>query len=213
MGKSSAPSTPVVQETALSKEQAKILKSREKFFQDFSLPALTAFFEEAQNFELSDEIRTPSFTDLLRGNAAEINQQFSFSQEQLGVGLAQRGLSGSGIEASSLAQLSAGREEALRGAASQAIQTQTASQNESIQIQNQNRLAELGVRQGALSNLLSLAPSPTTAAPTGQFTTPGGGGSGSQIGAILGGAAGGFFGGPAGIGAGSQIGGGIGGSF
>lgn len=207
MGKSSSSTTSTVTETPLSREQLQILQDREQFFQSFTSPALEEFFRRSQDVTLDDNIRIPSVTDLVRGNAAQINEQFAFQQEQLGLGLAQRGLTGSGVEAAALAQLSAGRGRALTGAASQAIQGNVAAQNQAIQVQNQNRLAEMGISQSALARLLQLAPQPTTAAPTGTQTTTSGGSSG--FGALAGAVAGGFLGGSAGIGVGGQIGGGL----
>jgi hypothetical protein len=201
-------------ETALSKQQFKILQDRERFFQDFSQPALEQFFNEAQDFNLSDDFRTTSVTDLLRGPAAQIGDQFNFQEEQLQSGLAQRGLSGSGIEASALAQLGAQKQSALRNAASQALQGAAASQDARRDLLNQNMLAEQGVQSSALGQLLSLAPKPTTAAPTATVQTESGGsGLGSAIGGALGGAAGFAMGGPMGGAAGSQAGSNLGGMF
>ena len=71
MGKSSKPDNEF-QETALSTEQLKILRSRESFFQDFSQPALESFFTEAQNFQQSDDFQVASVSDFLRVPAAQI---------------------------------------------------------------------------------------------------------------------------------------------
>lgn len=210
MGKSSEPDNEF-QETALSKEQFKILRSRERFFKKFTQPALEQYFNEAQEFDLSDDFRKTSVSDLLRAPAAQIGDQFTFQREQMQSGLAQRGLAGSGIEASALAQLGAQKQSQLRQAASQAIQGAAASRDASIEFANQNLLSEQGVRSSALGQLLSIAPQPTTAAPTATVQTGGGGGGWGAVGGAIGAGVGTYFGGPVGGAIGSQVGGAAGG--
>lgn len=209
--KDKGPSTEVV-ETPLSREQLGILRSREQFFQDFSQPALENFFEQTQQIELGRDFEAPTFTDLFRGQAAQIGDVANLQREQLSIGLAQRGLEGSGIEASSLAQLEAGRRESLRGAAGQAMIQEAQGQDQRILNLNQAALSEQQMQGGALGQLLSIAPRPTTAAPQQvvQKTSGGGGGFGGAIGGALGGLAGSFVGAP---GVGAQVGGGLGGMF
>jgi len=211
MGKSKAPKAESI-ETPLSREQLKILRSREQFFQDFSQPALENFFEQTRQLELGREFEAPTFTDLFRGQASQIGDTANLQREQLAIGLAQRGLEGSGIEASSLAQLEAGRRESLRAAAGQALIQEDLAQDERLQNLNQAALAEQQIQSGALNQLLSIAPRPTTAAPTQVVQkTSGGGGFGGAIGGALGGLAGSFI--PGGSGVGSQVGSGLGGLF
>jgi len=210
MGKDSAPKSEAI-ETPLSREQLGILRSRETFFQDFSQPALENFFEQSKQLELGRDFEAPTFTDLFRGQATQIGDQANLQREQLSIGLAQRGLEGSGVEASSLAQLEAGRRESLRGAAGQAMIQEAQGRDQNLQNLNQAALSEQQIQGGALSQLLSIAPRPTTAAPQQVVQTGGGGGGlGGAIGGAIGGIAGSFVGAP---GAGAQIGGGLGGLF
>lgn len=210
MGKSKAPKTEVI-ETPLSREQLKILRSREQFFQDFSQPALESFFEQTQQIELGRDFEAPTFTDLFRGQAAQIGDAANLQREQLSIGLAQRGLEGSGIEVSSLAQLEAGRRESLRGAAGQALVQEAQAQDQRVMNLNQAALAEQQMQGSALGQLLSIAPRPTTAAPQQVVQkTSGGGGLGGALGGAIGGLAGAAVGAPS---IGAQVGGGLGGLF
>jgi hypothetical protein len=208
MGSSGDSSTTTGGETRLTREQFKVLQDREQFAQEFVFPELEQFMSETDNFALDDSFEITKAEDLLRAPAAQIGQQFNFQQEQLQGNFAQRGLGGSGFEAGALAQLGSQRNAKLQGAATQAFMGQTASQNQRIDVQNQNRMIEFGQQSDALGQLMSLAPQPTQAAPVGtRTTTEGGGGMGQMIGSAIGGLAGLWVGGPAGMSAGMAVGG------
>jgi hypothetical protein len=210
----SKPAENQVIETELSSEQADILRSREQFLQDFTLPELRDHIERSKNIqgELSEDfLETPQDRQTSQ-DVSGIRNQFDLAENQLTINLNRRGLEGSGIEARSLSQLNAAEASQVGGRVAQ-NSLQTVLQQNSITRQiNQNNLAAQGVRGSALQSALQIAPTPTSAAPVNFTTTPGEEGA---LGATLSGAATGattgfLVGGPYGAIAGGVIGAGAG---
>ena len=138
-GVSSGTTTSTQKETQLSKEQAVILKQREAQYQKYIFPELIQELEEV-------DLKT---TDLPSQQAQ--TQAISRASQQAGSRLqsdiAQRGLSGTGVEVQALGALQQTRQSALSDAYYNAQQAQD---------QKKMNLLQMG---GAFS------PTPTTAAP------------------------------------------------
>lgn len=157
MGKSKKSKTEVI-ETELSKEQVKILKSREAFYQSFTLPSLQDYYNATQNFELRDDFATlDDLTTQLDGIFTSDPEQSQLSRE-----LFRRGFSGEDIASAELSQRASGavgREQTFSAARLAAIQ----QSNQNVLARNQNQLQEQNVRSSGVGALLSQAPSPTGA--------------------------------------------------
>lgn len=128
-------------ESKLSIEQANILKSREEQYQAYFFPELISKLEESKKPVLQSE--------LMQGQSKAINQSYSQGNKQFQSQMAQRGLSGSGVEAQGLSGLASAKSSALSDAH---YKTATAQRDYNSQI----------LQMGG-----SLSPQPTTAAPVG----------------------------------------------
>jgi len=208
----SEPGENVVEETALSRKQAKILKDREAFTQEFTIPELENQLEQAKSLELSNDFAETPHTLLASRDIGNIRGQFDVAEDQLSVSLAQRGLEGSGIEAKSLSQL-AGVEASQVSDRINASTFATSQEKNILANQaNQNLLAQHQVQGQALQGLLSMAPTPTGSAPNSMGMTDGkksplgstvmGGAQGAQLGFQAGGPWGALAGGIVGAGTG-----------
>lgn len=194
MGKSSKPKTKTeVIETEMSKEQVKILKEREQFYQNFTKPSLRDYYNATQNFSLNDNFATlDDLTNQLDGIFSDDPEQSQLSRD-----LFRRGFSGDDIAAAGQAEDrrgAVGREAAGSQARLAAIQ----QGNQNIMARNQNTLAEQNVRQSGIDSLLSQAPQATRAGTpilTAQRETDGGNAWMGALGGALGAGAGSLFGG------------------
>ena len=139
-------------DTALSKEQAAILKQREEQYQKYFFPELVK--------NLQDVSKETALTPTLQSNVQAVNQQAGSAKVQFTQDMAQRGLSGSGTEAQGLAALSNSKSNLLANAYYQAQQANQAQKNNALQL------------------ALAASPTPTTAAPLGQISQSSGSGSG-----------------------------------
>jgi len=187
MGKEKKTKTEVI-ESELSKEQTNILKDRELFYQDFTVPNLKEYHQATANFELQKDFSTlGDLTDRLDGLFSNEPEQ-----NQLARQLMQRGAS-QDVQEAAQTQLqnvgAQGREQAFSGARLAAIQ-----QSNQAQLQrNRATQQEQGVRQTGISTLLSQAPqstgagSPTFTQTQGQSGSAGLGALGGALGAGLGG--------------------------
>jgi hypothetical protein len=184
----SEPASNEVQETALSRKQADILKSRESFLQSFTVPELRDHLASTRDFgsQIEDDFLTTPQTGRTAIDVANIRDQFDLAENQLTINLNRRGLEGSGIEARSLSQLSSAEASQVGGRVAQNSLQTLLERNAITRQQNQNQLAAQGVRGSALQSALQLAPSAVTGAPTQISTTPGEAG---PAGAVLAGAA------------------------
>jgi hypothetical protein len=179
---------PAVQETALSRKQAEILKDREAFTQDFTIPELMDQLEYAKNLELSNDFQRTPQTLLASRDIGNIRSQFDVAEDQLSVSLAKRGLEGSGIEARTLSQLAGAEAASVSDRANQVDFNTMQEQNAFIQQRNQNLLAGQAIHGQAVSGLLSMAPQASSAAPVNMTMT--GGDSGALGSTLAGGAQG-----------------------
>lgn len=184
MGKSEGPSNEV-QETALSREQLKILRNREKFLNSFSIPELKDHLENVKQMELRDDFKTSPTNQILASNIAGIRDSFQATEDNLSLNLAKRGMEGSGIEAQSLTQLAGAEAQAVGNAVTQSALQSILEKNNIINQQNQNTLTKNQLHSNALTNLLRLSPTATTAAPQQMMQTPG---QASPVAGALGGA-------------------------
>ncbi|WP_277201293.1 hypothetical protein [Victivallis vadensis] len=139
-------------ETALSKEQAAILKQREEQYQQYFFPELVKNLQEVS--------KETALTPTLQSNVQAVNQQAGSAKVQFTQDMAKRGLSGSGTETQGLAALSNSKSNLLANAYYQAQQANQAQKNNALQL------------------ALAASPTPTTAAPLGQTTQSSGSGSG-----------------------------------
>ena len=142
-------------ETALSKEQAAILKQREEQYQKYFFPELVKNLQEVS--------KETAFTPTLQSNVQAVNQQAGSAKVQFTQDMAKRGLSGSGTEAQGLAALSNSKSNLLANAYYQAQQANQAQRNNALQL------------------ALAASPTPTTASPLGQISQSSGSGSGSGL--------------------------------
>lgn len=138
-GGSSGGSTTTQKETELSKQQAAILKQREAQYQKYIFPELLQELEESDQ----ETVSLPQ----LRQQTQAVNRASQQAESSLSQDIAQRGLSGSGVEVQALGALQQGRTSALADAYYNAQQAQE---------QKKINLLQMG---GAMS------PTPTTAAP------------------------------------------------
>ena len=128
-------------ETPLSREQAAILKKREEQYQEIFYPELKAMLKDVRG----DTLTTSAMAAQTKG----INQSSKSSKNVFAKAMAQRGISGSGVEAQGLAAIEGAKTNSLANAFYQAQQANT----------NQaNTLMQLG---------MGMSPKPTTAAPLG----------------------------------------------
>lgn len=139
-------------DTALSKEQAAILKQREEQYQKYFFPELVKNLQEVS--------KETALTPTLQSNVQAVNQQAGSAKVQFTQDMAKRGLSGSGTETQGLAALSNSKSNLLANAYYQAQQANQAQKNNALQL------------------ALAASPTPTTAAPLGQTTQSSGSGSG-----------------------------------
>lgn len=140
-GGSDSGSSSSVQETKLSKEQAAILKKREDQYQEFFFPELINMLDDTKKNTLT--------SNLMTSQAKQINQQSKQSQNVFAKAMAQRGLTGSGVEAQGIAAMQSAKSNTLANAFAQAQQANLNQKNTAIQ---------LG---------MGMSPKPTTAAPIG----------------------------------------------
>jgi hypothetical protein len=127
--------------SSLAETQEGILKSRESFFQDYFLPQ----FKEVYNLYNPDSEQGKSQMGL---TANQINSSFDSAQKQTNQALAQRNMLNTGAGAALTAQNNRAKSSALANA----YATQMANSN--------NQKASM------LSNLQTIMPTPTNAAPT-----------------------------------------------
>jgi len=157
MGKKKKTKTEVI-ESELSKEQTKILKAREEFYQDFTVPNLKEYHQATANFELQKDFSTlGDLTDRLDGLFSDEPESNMLARQ-----LMQRG-AGQDVQAAAQSQLqnlgAQAQEQAFSGARLAAIQ-----QSNQAQLQrNRATQQEQGVRQAGVSALLSQAPQATSA--------------------------------------------------
>lgn len=181
----SKPAENQVTETPLSRKQLEILRNRESFMNSFTVPELKEHLESVKAMELRDDFKLTPQTTMLADRISGIRDSFQVTQDNLSLNLAKRGLEGSGVEAKSLTQLAGAEAQAVGGAKTQSTIQSILEKNGIINQQNQNMLAKNSLQAGALQNLLSLAPRPTTAAPQQMMQEPG---EQSALGGTLGGA-------------------------
>ncbi len=218
MGSGGGGSETEVVETKLSRKQASILKDREKFYQDFTLPRLHDYYEATKNFELNDEFQDlDDLTD-------QIDTLFSSSPEKriLGQTLMKGGFDS---DTTQLAQERLGAEGAVgREGAFSATQLAAMLQRNEI-TGKRNALQQTGqdVRGAGIDALLKQTPRPSGSHNAPMITSSSGGGGGAAGGAAGGaltelvgqGAFDGMFGGGGGGGGsgGATAGSGASGSF
>lgn len=211
MGGSEAPENEV-QETALSRKQAEIVKSRESFFQEFTLPEVKEHIDRVKNTELRDDYKTQSVMPILANQVSDIRDQFKAQQNNLSNNLAKRGLEGSGVEALSLSTLGSAEAQAVGSTVNNGMLQQLLNKNQLIDMKNQSALNQNQMQKSSIQSLMQLAPRPTTAAPQQMMQSPGdsspwgsilsGGVQGASIGGQSGGPWGAVLGGAIGAGAG-----------
>lgn len=152
MGKEKPAKNEVV-ETKMSKEQLQILKSREAFYQDFTLPELKSYYKDTKQFNLNDEyLKTDP--NAVRGN---MTMAFNSQGSQLSKLLQQRGMNPEGATN----QLKTSQGMAEGRAYNNALLESIMQYNNIANQQNQNTLQEAQVKQGGINMLLSQAPQPT----------------------------------------------------
>jgi hypothetical protein len=196
-----------IERSPLEKKQKEILDSREAFYQSTIQPELLEFFEATKNFELNKDFEAPSASQLASQQVNTLNQSYGQAGEQLQRSLAQRGLSGSGVEAGSLALLGGAQAEAVGGAVNQAQLQSMMQRNQVISQQNALEMQEQNVYGSGFNALAQQGPRPTGSIGT-SYTQQSGGGMNPWLGAGLG-LAGSALGGPMG----GMIGTGIAGMF
>jgi BRCT domain type II-containing protein len=211
MGGSEAPENEV-QETELSRKQAEIVRSREAFFQEFTLPEIKEHIESVKNTDLRDDFRTESNMPMVANQVSDIRDNFSQQRKNLSNSLAKRGLEGSGVEAYSLGTLGAVEAETVANTVSQGQLQDLLRKDQYIDLKNQTVLNQDQLQRSSINSLLKLAPKPTTAAPMQMMQKPGeqspwgatisGGMQGAAIGGKTGGPWGAVIGGIVGSGAG-----------
>jgi hypothetical protein len=157
MGKEKKSKTEVI-ESQLSKEQANILKDREKFYQNFTQPALEDYYAATRSFELRDDFSSlDDLTDTL-------DLMFSDEPEQQELS---RSLMRAGFDASTQQaaqeKLTGAQAVAKEGTYSAANLAAIQKANQNVARQNQNQMQEQQVRQSGISALLGQAPQATSA--------------------------------------------------
>ena len=157
MGKEKKTKTEVI-ETELSKEQTKILKAREQFYQDFTVPNLQEYHQATAKFELNKEFATlGDLTDRLDGMFSTDPQNNMLAQQLL-----QRGF-GEDVQQAAQTKVqelgAQAQEQAFSGARLAAMQQANQAQLQ----RNRATQQEQGVRQAGVSALLSQAPQATSA--------------------------------------------------
>ena len=143
-----------VQESALSKKQAEIVKDREAFYQKTTKPALLDFYADAQNFKLNNDLN--DFSTLVDTVGKTFDMSSDASAKSLSNILSQRGLGEAQSEVDKLfnAKNMKAKGQAVNGARIQEIM----QHNTQIDQRNQNKTKEMSVKQSALSSLLSQTP-------------------------------------------------------
>ena len=211
MGGSEGPSNEV-QETQLSKKQAEIVKSREAFFQEFTLPEVKEHIERVKNTQLRNDYQYQSNMPLLANQVSDIRDQYKSQQNILSNNLAKRGLEGSGVEALSLSTLGSAEAETVSNTVNQSMLQNMLQRNQFIDLNNQTKLNQDQLQRNSIQSLMQLSPTPTGSAPMQMMQTPGeqspwgatisGGIQGAAIGGQTGGPWGAVIGGIVGSGAG-----------
>ena len=157
MGSKKKTKTEII-ETELSKEQTKILKSREQFYQDFTVPNLLEYHQATANFELQKDFSTlGDLTDRLDGLFSNEPDQNMLARQ-----LMQRGASQEVQQAAQTRVQELGaqaQEQAFSGARLAAIQQANQAQLQ----RNRATQQEQQVRQAGVGALLSQAPQATRA--------------------------------------------------
>lgn len=135
-------------ETKLSRAQADVLKTREAQYQQYFFPELLKGVQESAS--------GANESSMMQGQARAINQQAGGAKQQFAQAMAQRGLSGSGVEAQGLSSIGNARGQMLADA------------YYNVQQANKDR----GIQYTQLA--LNMSPTPTTAAPMGQHSSSSG---------------------------------------
>lgn len=128
-------------ESALMKQQTEILKSREQLFQNWYLPEIKSTIDEF-------DPQSAGSKSMMNQTAKEINSSFDAAQKQTSQTLAQQNLLGSGAGMA----LTAANDRARASALADAYANQMATSAEK--------------KANLLSNMATLMPSTTNAAPT-----------------------------------------------
>lgn len=126
-------------ETALSKEQAFIVKQRNEQYNELFYPELKNMLKDVQGNTMT--------TSSMASQAKNINQSSKSSKNVFVKAMAQRGIEGSGVEAQGLAAIEGAKVNSLSNAFYQAQQANTAQKNTVMQFGT------------------GMSPKPTTAAP------------------------------------------------
>lgn len=145
MGGGGSQSSSGVQDTALSTQQAKILKQREEQYQEHFFPEMLNMLAESKDESTTGAMMAPQ--------ASAINQSANAAKREFSTAAAQRGISGSGVELQGLAGINN---------ASRSMLADAYYQSKQAQIQQRNTIMQMA---GAMS------PTPTTAAPVGQSSS------------------------------------------
>ena len=127
-------------EGQLAKEQAKVFKSRNQWFETDILPIINNGLQKTQDNSL--------ITSNMAQQTTGINQNYNQAKQSFGQAMAQRGLGGTGVEAQGLSSLQNTRAQNLANAYYTA--------------QQQNKDEKMNYLQLALQ----MSPSTSTAAPT-----------------------------------------------
>jgi len=196
---------PEMVETELSREQLKILNSREEFYQNTTRPEMKEYFQKTKEFEMDS-----NFFSINPDDAGSVTGRvFDNQQGMLAQSLSQRGTDPNSVNE----QFGAQRNLAQAGSTNQALVQSILQKNTNIQQTNENQLNEAGVKQGGINMLLSQSPQSTQAAPVFFRKTPPKTGMVAQIGQSIMGAMGsmgsmpGMGGGGGGGGGGGNMGG------
>lgn len=128
-------------DSALSLEQARILKQRESLFQNWYMPEVKSLLEEFDPDSAAGKAQ-------MSLNANQINQSFDAAQKQTTQSLAQQNLLGSGAGAALMQANNRARASALANAYTNQMANSTTN------------------KANTLANLSTLMPSTTNAAPT-----------------------------------------------
>ena len=148
---------PEIQETALSREQFKILEAREKFYQETTRPEMKDYFQQTKEFQLNSDLQSLNPEDA----RAVTGRVFDNQQSQLEQTLGERGFS-QGVADE---QFGAQRGIAEGGAFNSALMQSILQNNTNLQQINSNKVNEAGIRQGGMNMMLSQSPQATQAAP------------------------------------------------
>ncbi len=147
-GQSLSTSTGSSYESALSREQLKILQQRQQDFETFWLPEIQKRLDEGL---ASYTVGSQAFETAFNASRQQVNRAFDSSQQQINQNLAQQGLA---ADANVSAALKAQNQRARMSSLAQAYSDQIARSEE-----NKQQYAELLSTTGA-----ALSPQPTTSA-------------------------------------------------